>query len=756
MLAKTDFKGRVFMTHPTKAIYKWLIQDSVRVSNTSSTSDQRTSLYTEADHIATLPQIETIDFYTTHTVSGVRITPYPAGHVLGAAMFLINIAGLNIFFTGDYSREQDRHLVAAAVPDRSTVGKIDVLITESTFGISNAPPRAERETGLLKAVTNIINRGGKVLMPVFALGRAQELLLILEDYWQRHADLQKIPIYYTGNTARKCMVVYQTYINAMNNNIKRIFRERMAEAEASGNAKGVSAGPWDFRFVRSLRNLDRFDDVGGCVMLASPGMLQSGMSRALLERWAPDQRNGVVMTGYNVEGTMARTILTEPDQIPATMTASSSGVGQPMGRKTRDGDDAAVMIPRRCSVEEFQFAAHVTGVENVEFIEQVAAPHVILVHGERSQAARLRSRLLDLNTRRTSNNPSAQQTKVYSPENGAEIKIPFRKDKIAKVVGKLAQLPPPTSTDTEDSRVINGVLVQNGFKLSLMAPEDLREYAGLTTTTILCREHVTLATAGIDLIKWALEGTFGSIEELGGSNSEQDSLPNGHVKNGSQNGVSEEEADEEIIPERPRTFMIMGCITLKWSGREKQVELEWEGNTANDGIADAVMAVLMSVESSPASVKYSSSTQHHHHHDHQTNGDLKLRSQFANLNPQDRFARLCMFLEEQFGDNITPIERPRIRHLTENNENVKSEMKQETDSEDDEEDLESQEAAERARLAAMGIPVPGLEIKVDKYLARLWLENLDIECGNSVLRDRIKAVVERAVETVAPLWSTKA
>ncbi|RMZ79041.1 hypothetical protein DV737_g3578, partial [Chaetothyriales sp. CBS 132003] len=755
VLAKTDFKGRVFMTHPTKAIYKWLIQDSVRVSNTSSTSDQRVSLYTEADHIATLPQIETIDFYTTHTVAGIRFTPYPAGHVLGAAMFLINIAGLNIFFTGDYSREQDRHLIAAAVPDIASTGKIDVLITESTFGISNAPPRAERETGLLKAVTNIIHRGGKVLMPVFALGRAQELLLILEDYWQRHPDLQKIPIYYTGNTARKCMIVYQTYINAMNDNIKRIFRERMAEAEASGNAKGVSAGPWDFRFVRSLRNLDRFDDVGGCVMLASPGMLQSGMSRTLLERWAPDPRNGVIMTGYNVEGTMGRTILTEPDQIAAVMTGSSSGVGQTMGKKA---DDSAVMIPRRCTVEEYQFAAHVTGVENVYFIEQVAAPHVILVHGERSQGARLRSRLLDLNNRRLTSNPEAQQTKVYSPENGAEIKIPFRKDKLAKVVGKLAQLTPPRpGQHSEDSHIVTGVLVQNDFNLSLMAPEDLREYAGLTTTTIICKQHITLATATIDLIKWALQGTFGSIEELGSAKAEHEAereASNGPAK--TEDDVKEEadeqipqevdeqvpqkadeqetdeqisqEADEEIPLDPPRTFLIMGCITLRWSGREKQVELEWEGNIANDGISDAVMAVLMTVESSPAAVKYSS------------------HNPLADLAPDVRFARLCSFIEEQFGDNITPIERPRLLAP-----HTKPAAKDEPQSDDDD-DLEQREAAERARLAALGIPVPGLEIKVDKHVARIWLEHLDVECAYPVLRDRVKAVVERAAETVAPLW----
>jgi len=761
------------MTHPTKAIYKWLIQDSVRVSNTSSTSDQRTSLYTEADHISTLTQIETIDFYTTHTINGVQVTPYPAGHVLGAAMFLINIAGLNIFFTGDYSTEQDRHLVAAAVPDQKKVGKIDLLISESTFGISTAPPREEREFALLKSVTNIVNRGGKVLLPVFALGRAQELLLILEDYWQRHPELQKTPIYYTGNTARKCMVVYQTYINAMNDNIKRIFRERMAEAEASGNAKGVSAGPWDFRFVRSLRSLDRFDDVGSCVMLASPGMLQSGMSRILLERWAPDQRNGVVMTGYNVEGTMGRTILSEPDQIPAIMSGNNA---QSIGRRNKDDD--AVLIPRRCSVEEFSFAAHVTGKQNIDFIEAVRAPHIILVHGEKSQAARLKSRLLDNNSKRTASNADVQQTKVYSPENGAEVKIPFRKDKIAKVVGRLAQIPAPTKS--EDERVISGVIVQNGFKLSLMAPEDLKEYAGLTSTTVLCKQHITLSAAGIDLIKWALEGTFGAIEEVGKIKLES----NGHTEQ--TNGTTkmevipkEEEADEELVSEPPRTFLIMGCITLKWSGQAKEIELEWEGNTMNDGIADAVMAVLTTVESSPAAVKYSSSkAKHHHHHSRSpkseesleetaikqvngtTNGDhkpLALRNQLAYLTPEERFSRLCMFLEEQFGDNITPIETPRISHLTQpGSKATKSEADTDADS-DDEEAIEQRNAAlvasERARLAAQGIPVPGLEIKVDKMVARLWLDDLTLDCASKVWKERIMAVVERAVETVAPLWS---
>ena len=574
------------MTHATKAIYKWLIQDNVRVSNTASSSDQRTSLYTEHDHLSTLPLIETIDFNTTHTINSIRITPFPAGHVLGAAMFLISIAGLNILFTGDYSREEDRHLIPAEVPKGI---KIDVLITESTFGISSNPPRLEREAALMKSITGILNRGGRVLMPVFALGRAQELLLILDEYWERHPELQKIPIYYIGNMARRCMVVYQTYIGAMNDNIKRLFRQRMAEAEASGD-KSVSAGPWDFKFVRSLRSLERFDDLGGCVMLASPGMLQTGTSRELLERWAPNERNGVVMTGYSVEGTMAKNLLNEPEQIPAVMSRAAAGAAK-RGVTGGNDEDQKVMLQRRCTVDEISFAAHVDGVENRNFIEEVAAPVVILVHGEKHQMMRLKSKLLSLNAEKT------VKVKVYTPANCEEVRIPFKKDKIAKVVGKLAQVAPPSEQD--DGQLMAGVLVQNGFNLSLMAPDDLREYAGLATTTITCKQHITLSSASMDLIKWALEGTFGAIEAIGDTS-------NTNVKeetNGEEQKPKEETVDEEIPMENTQSYLVMDCVVIRYNGRTREVELEWEGNMMNDGVADAVMAVLLTVESSPASVK---------------------------------------------------------------------------------------------------------------------------------------------------------
>ncbi|KAK4662492.1 endoribonuclease ysh1 [Podospora pseudopauciseta] len=738
VLAKTNFRGRVFMTHPTKAIYKWLIQDSVRVGNTSSNPTTQL-VYTEQDHLNTFPQIEAIDYHTTHTISGIRVTPYPAGHVLGAAMFLIEIAGLNIFFTGDYSREQDRHLVSAQVPKGV---KIDVLITESTYGIASHVPRLEREQALMKSITGILNRGGRVLMPVFALGRAQELLLILDEYWGKHAEYQKYPIYYASNLARKCMLVYQTYVGAMNDNIKRLFRERMAEAEASGDGAG-KGGPWDFKFIRSLKSIDRFEDVGGCVMLASPGMLQNGVSRELLERWAPSEKNGVIITGYSVEGTMAKQIMQEPEHIQAVMSRNTGG-----GRRGPGRDAEKVLIPRRCTVQEYSFAAHVDGTENREFIEEVAAPVVILVHGEVHNMMRLKSKLLSLNANKTS------KVKVYSPKNCEELRIPFKTDKTAKVVGKLASILQPLSSP-EEPQLITGVLVQNDFKMSLMAPEDLREFAGLTTTTISCKQRMRLSAAGVDLIKWGLEGTFGTIEELPiskklSSNGEDHDM----------NGSGQEMADEELsVDEVLAAYLVMGVITVRHRSNG-EVEIEWEGNMLNDGIADAVMAVLLAIESSPAAVKRSAS-KNPHSHSHSFN--LPVRNLHSNLSATERLERLMFFLEAQFGaDNVSLITEPKLSPVPPPQPKIKSsegddeEADASMDVSEDEEhgatQLAQRREAELARLHKLGIPVPGVNIRVDKMEAKVWLEGLEIECGNKVFGDRVRAVVERAVEVTAPLW----
>ena len=107
---------------------------------------------------------------------------------------------------------------------------------------------------------------------------------------------------------------------------------------------------------------------------------------------------------------------------------------------------------------------------------------------------------------------------------------------------------------------------------------------------------------------------------------------------------------------------------------------------------------------------------------------------------------------------ISPIQKPKLPPKAlkmvkseVDSDGIKVEPEEDSGTEDEEE-MADLEAAELERLHSIGIPVPGVEIQVDKHVAKVWLETLEVECSYGVLRDRVKAVVERAVETVAPLW----
>ena len=547
VMQHTNFNGRVFMTHATKAIYRWLLSDFVKVTSIGGGSDARlnnsdpnantgsSNLYTDDDLMRSFDRIETIDYHSTIELDGIRFTAYHAGHVLGACMYFIEIGGLKVLFTGDYSSEEDRHLQVAEVPPI----KPDILITESTFGTATHEPRLEKETRMTNIIHSTLLKGGRILMPVFALGRAQELLLILEEYWSLNDDLQNINIYYASSLARKCMAVYQTYTNIMNDSI------RLTTSATNSSKK---QNPFQFKFIKSIKNLDKFQDFGPCVVVASPGMLQNGVSRELLERWAPDPKNAVIMTGYSVEGTMAKDLLTEPHTIQSAMNSDMT-------------------IPRRLSIEEISFAAHVDFQQNASFIEKVNPLKIILVHGESNPMGRLKSALL---SKYASRKGTEQEVKVFNPRNCDEVTIGIKGLKVAKVLGTLAEeqlsyLKKEISTqikkdnvkieelsddnmdketmpesdekadkESEDTKndidknndenanekniistgkALSGVLVSKDFDLNLLQLQDLHEFTQLSTSIVKSKINLKI-NADISLMKWHLEQMFGFISIL--------------------------------------------------------------------------------------------------------------------------------------------------------------------------------------------------------------------------------------------------
>ncbi|XP_055605163.1 cleavage and polyadenylation specificity factor 73 [Uranotaenia lowii] len=434
-LQKTSFKGRCFMTHATKAIYRWMLSDYIKVSNISTEQ----MLYTEADLEASMEKIETINFHEERDVMGVRFWAYNAGHVLGAAMFMIEIAGVKILYTGDFSRQEDRHLMAAEIPTM----KPDVLITESTYGTHIHEKREDRESRFTTLVQKIVQQGGRCLIPVFALGRAQELLLILDEYWSQNPELQEIPIYYASSLAKKCMAVYQTYINAMNDKIRRQI--------AVNN-------PFVFRHISNLKGIDHFEDIGPCVVMASPGMMQSGLSRELFETWCTDPKNGVIIAGYCVEGTLAKTILSEPEEITSMN-----------GQK----------LPLNMSVDYISFSAHTDYQQTSEFIRLLKPSHVVLVHGEQNEMNRLKSAL----QREYENDPNANIT-LHNPRNTHAVELYFRGEKTAKVMGSLAIKNP------EEGQKLSGVLVKRDFKYHLLAASDLSKYTDMSMSVVTQRQSI--------------------------------------------------------------------------------------------------------------------------------------------------------------------------------------------------------------------------------------------------------------------------
>ncbi|KAF5338507.1 hypothetical protein D9611_013233 [Ephemerocybe angulata] len=461
---KTNFKdgkGKVYMTHPTKAVHKFMMQDFARMS--SSTSD---ALFSPMDMEMSIVSIIPVSVHQLINVCpGVSFTPYHAGHVLGACMYLIDIAGLKILYTGDYSREEDRHLVKAELPPL----RPDVLIVESTYGVHSLEGRDEKEGRFTNLVHSIIRRGGHVLLPAFALGRAQELLLILDEYWKKHPELHNVPIYYASNLAKKCMAVYQTFIHTMNSNIRTRFAKRDNPFVFKHISNVPSTRGWEKKIAEGPP----------CVVLASPGFMQVGPSRELLELWAPDARNGLIITGYSIEGTLARDIMTEPEEFT--------------GLKGNT-------IPRKISVDYISFSAHVDYAQNSEFIQAVKAQHVILVHGEQNTMGRLRAAMTSKYKERD------EDVKIHTPRNLETLNLSFRGERVAKAIGTLADKAP------QPNDVLSGLLVAKDYSYTLLDPRDLRDFTGLSTCIVTQRQRIVIGV-GWDLIRWHLEGMYGKVEE---------------------------------------------------------------------------------------------------------------------------------------------------------------------------------------------------------------------------------------------------
>ena len=258
------------MTQPTRTLYEYVTKDFIRKATRGNfgaaaaarsgidlsaapgneSGSNGSQLYEEGDIAKTNESIEIIGFDETIEYKGIKITCLNAGHVLGACMFLVDIDGKRVLYTGDFSRQEDHRLMGAKTP---TIPGVDVLIIESTYGINNHDPREKREKDFLTAVRSCIDKGGKCLIPMFALGRAQELMLILEEYWTQHPELAEVPLWFCSSMADKYLDVYQRSIEYMNDRVK-----------------GATANPFEFSPLFFSKKPFDINTATPCVVIAGP------------------------------------------------------------------------------------------------------------------------------------------------------------------------------------------------------------------------------------------------------------------------------------------------------------------------------------------------------------------------------------------------------------------------------------------------------------------------------------------------------
>ncbi len=297
-LFKYGYEGPVYATPPTRDLMVMLQEDAIRVLNIEGNG----APYGERDIKKELIHVITREYgEVTDLTSDIRFTFYNAGHILGSSITHLHIGEgkHNLVYTGDIKYGK-MELFDSAV---THFPRLETLIIESTYGSRKDvfPPREQCEKNLVDAIRKTIERKGKVLIPVFAVGRAQEIMLVLEHYFNEN----ELKVYLDGMSkeASSIHTVYPEYL-------KRDLKRRILTNDS----------PFDRPIFKHITNpTERKEIVEGdepCVILAPSGMLEGGPSLEILRMLAPDKNNTLIFVGYTAPTSLARKLQRGEREVP--------------------------------------------------------------------------------------------------------------------------------------------------------------------------------------------------------------------------------------------------------------------------------------------------------------------------------------------------------------------------------------------------------------------------------------------------------
>jgi metallo-beta-lactamase family protein len=377
LLAKNGFTGKIYMTPPTKALSRLILEDAQRVMAENAKRNGDPVLYAPEDVEKADDLVTTMNYHTQfEVVPGVHAMFHDAGHILGSAFISLTFDGRHmkdgekktIVFSGDLGNDQ-----IPILPDTEAIHEADIVVTESTYGNRDHEPVASRHGKLKDAVTKVIDRGGTLIIPAFSIERTQELLYELDGLIDAK-ELPDVPIYLDSPLAIRATEVYRHFHSYL-----RFDRSILTSPDRdffSFPRLKVTLNSEDSKSINSHQ--------GPKVIIAGSGMMTGGRVLHHLKRYLEDKRSGVLILGYPGVGTLGRKIQDgveqvriheEPLQVRAEIMTIHSFSAHADRKKIRDW-----VKPEQGSVEKIflTHGDHEVKPEFAEFLKQEVEADVVI------------------------------------------------------------------------------------------------------------------------------------------------------------------------------------------------------------------------------------------------------------------------------------------------------------------------------------------------------------------------------------------
>lgn len=307
-LVKNGFSGPIFCSEATADLLDIMLRDSARIQEADEeyfkrhseleTPIEKIPLYTEEDVDQCLEHVEVIHLHEAFEFKDIVVTTYSAGHVIGSVIMKIQCGEKSVIFTGDLGREHMPLLI-----DREKGMSADYVIMESTYGGRQHEPITLSSQSLEAIIRKTISRGGKVVIPAFALERTQEILYYLEDAFKR-ASLPNIAIYVDSPMAANVTQVFQAHREIYDAEMKAHYR-----SEIPFHSRNI-------HFTETVEESKKInEDHVPSIIIAGSGMCEFGRIRHHLKNTIGNHRNTVLIVGYMAEGTLGRKLIEGEKQV---------------------------------------------------------------------------------------------------------------------------------------------------------------------------------------------------------------------------------------------------------------------------------------------------------------------------------------------------------------------------------------------------------------------------------------------------------